>query len=679
MKKGLLAFLGSFALLFGGILGVASSPAVATYAEESSDPYENETFVDGSQFSINISSSAQTETSQSFSCTLSSVKIDAYNNSVRYNNVFSRIVDDKFLSLKQAQDEAKAAKEEAANNGTEFVPEVYEARVYNISNSTKNKDVVVLPQYINYGGSDPLFKLHVTGIDSNVCYDEKKNEISYSNISAIVIPDGYADIAENAFREAGENGVAIKTTYASSQEGWLEGWTDAEIEYNYQMTSSEEKMLDVNTTGVTQFGKGQDYIVGYIDESDPSKSLPLTVTYDVLSKADASVVDENVVYRCALTSTNQNYDAVGSSLGSSVLSFNLDLAVEEGTYIDPDTLVFHNIYEAKITTDENGGRSVAPDLEKGCFKAIPKLSFSSARSFTDFLTYEQGKATTFGGYTMLYLKVHTNTDVFQKINPSSYRNHKDEIDAGTLRVRILLSNLAKAKYEVGYFDSSDSLRVVNVAFGTPVSNVEVKDGEEIGFLIKDSDVGADFSFSRIDYVKIAGLSIKVDLYNNAKDYITNSSSVVTRFAYVDLITTEQKASTSALSIGAYLGISYGVYALLFVGGSLAYYFYAKKKYRNDEFKRVDPKRFFKKAARNMLGYALILSAILFIIARWALFDNVVVVYNPLDVWVIIFAILGAIFLGLAIRDLVLFIKRTSENKKKAKLHLDQDVAEDGTK
>ncbi len=679
MKKRLFAFLGSCALLLGGILGIANSSAVALRAEGSSDPFPNETLVDGSDFSVTVNSSALTDTSQSFSCTVSSVKIDAWNNSNRLNNVFSRIIDDRFVSKDQAVSDANAAKEEAASNGTEFVPIDYEARVYNISNSAKSSSTVVLPQYINYGGSDPLFRIHVTGIESNACYNEDTGEISYANISTIVIPDGYTTIEANALAEAKEAGIAIKTSYSSAQEGWVDGWTDADVEYGYELSSSESKMLDVNTTGTTPFGEGKDFIVGYFDEANPSNNLPLTVTYNTVSNSDETIVEKGCIYQCELNSTNRNYDAVGSSLGSSALAVNLDISIDSGTHVDPDSLAFHNIYEAKITTDSTGARTVVPDLEKGGFYAEPKLAFSSSRYFTDFMTYEQSKVTTFAGYTMFSLRVHTNTDVFQKVNPSSYRSHKDEIASGAVRVRILLSSLAKAKYEVTYYGPNGELVSAEIPFNTPVTNTEISDGEEIGFLLKDSDVGSDFSYSKIRYVKIIGLSIKVDLYNNVKDYITNSSSVVTRFAYVDLLTSAQKEATTPISIGAYLGISYAIYVVLFVGGSFAYYFYAKSKYRNDEFKRVDTKRFIKKASRNMLCYALILSAILFIVARWGLFDNAVVVYNPLDVWVIIFAICGAIALGLVIRDLVLFIKRTNEKKKKEKLHLDQDVVEDGTK
>ncbi|MDD7202498.1 MAG: hypothetical protein PUH55_11815, partial [Spirochaetales bacterium] len=85
------------------------------------------------------------------------------------------------------------------------------------------------------------------------------------------------------------------------------------------------------------------------------------------------------------------------------------------------------------------------------------------------------------------------------------------------------------------------------------------------------------------------------------------------------------------------------------------------------------------SAENFLGYALILSSILFITARWAMLKNTIVVFNPLDVWVIVFTLAGAIFLGFAIKDMVISIKETMERKKKEKLHLDSDIVEDGTK
>ena len=178
-------------------------------------------------------------------------------------------------------------------------------------------------------------------------------------------------------------------------------------------------------------------------------------------------------------------------------------------------------------------------------------------------------------------------------------------------------------------------------------------------------------------LRLCNFYLQTDLFNTTKNTIASNSKKSVRFSSLELIP-NGITSVKKVSIGAYFGICYGAYVLLFAIGSLLYWFYCKKKYKNDEFRRVDDKKFTLRCLRNLVGYGLILSSLLFIVARWALLQNTIVVFNPMDVWVIVFTIAGAIFLGIAIKDMVVSIKERAERKKKEKLHLDADVAEDGT-
>jgi hypothetical protein len=706
MKKGLFSLLLALSLLFGGAAAAinGSSSSIGVHAEASSssenDPaapitdgssdehdFSAEELVSGTDLSVSLTSSSLTDSSQSFSCAMSSVQIEAFNNGSSLSNVFVRIDDENYADLKTAKDEAEQAKTKAEEEGKEFEPTVYNGTVYNISNAKKDT-VIVLPQTISYGS---WFKIDVTGIDSNACYDEKNSEISYKDITEIVIPEGYTSIAGNAFPEAKDNGVIIRTSYPSIQEGWDEEFTDAEVEYGYVISAEDSKTsrkLAAKCSGTTKFGEGKDFIIGYYDKKSPYYA-PLIITYDTLNDLDDSLARSSLEHVCSLGSSNRVYDAVGSHLGSNSYSFNIDLVVDPGTHVDPESLIFHNIYEVaydietveeikdgKTTVTEI--RTPRPDFEKPAYCARPRISFTSERYFKDFVTISPTKISSFGGYTMVAVKAELDHSVFQKVNPSSYRNHKSEIESGDVRVRILLASLSSSSYQIVY-KSGGELKKVSSSIVTPLSTSEIASGEELGFLFKDSDIASDYSSSGLVSIQIAGLCLKVDLYNNQKDYITNSSSVATRFAYVDLLTKEQSEGITRVSVGAYLGIAYGVYAILFIGAAIGYYYYAKNKYKNDEFRRMDGKRYIKKCGRNFLVFGLILSAILFIVARWGMLDNVVVVYNPLDVWVIVFAIAGAISLGLVIRDLVIYIKRVKETKKKLKLGLNKDVVEDGTK
>ena len=56
----------------------------------------------------------------------------------------------------------------------------------------------------------------------------------------------------------------------------------------------------------------------------------------------------------------------------------------------------------------------------------------------------------------------------------------------------------------------------------------------------------------------------------------------------------------------------------------------------------------------------------------------VVTFNPLDAFVIIFAVAGLIFLGFTIKNMVVGFKNARKRKEAIRLKLDEDVADDGT-
>ena len=93
---------------------------------------------------------------------------------------------------------------------------------------------------------------------------------------------------------------------------------------------------------------------------------------------------------------------------------------------------------------------------------------------------------------------------------------------------------------------------------------------------------------------------------------------------------------------------------------------------------MNNKRFLLNSLKNFIGFALVAAAGLFIYCRWGLLRTTVVVFNPLDAFVVIFAVGGAIFLGFTIKNLVVSFKNARKRKEAARLKLDEDVADDGT-
>ena len=91
-----------------------------------------------------------------------------------------------------------------------------------------------------------------------------------------------------------------------------------------------------------------------------------------------------------------------------------------------------------------------------------------------------------------------------------------------------------------------------------------------------------------------------------------------------------------------------------------------------------PKKFFIAAIMNLVGTTLVTLSITFLVFRSAFMNSQVVLFNPLDVFVIAFTVAAGIYLGFMIKNLVVAIRHNVANKKKEKLKLDADSVDDGT-
>ena len=121
-----------------------------------------------------------------------------------------------------------------------------------------------------------------------------------------------------------------------------------------------------------------------------------------------------------------------------------------------------------------------------------------------------------------------------------------------------------------------------------------------------------------------------------------------------------------------------IFVVLFAAGTVGLFLYRKAKYKNDEFLRVNPKKFFIRAAIALVCSYIVLLAVSAIVLRTGLFANAVVVYNPLDAFIIIFGILSILVIGYFGKYLVGAIKARNERNRVRRLKLDEDVPDDGT-
>ena len=201
---------------------------------------------------------------------------------------------------------------------------------------------------------------------------------------------------------------------------------------------------------------------------------------------------------------------------------------------------------------------------------------------------------------------------------------------------------------------------------------------EVGFLIYNPDVGEGFNAKSIKEIKFEGFTVKMDLLNTEKNSILTKSNATVRFGSLILLNESEAKPNNYVDVSLVTSIVFIVYIVAFTALAIVYYFYAKNKYKNDEFRRVNGKKYLASAIKNGVGLGILVGAIFFIYARWGLLDSSVVVYNPLDILVIIFSIAGLIYAGFAIKNIVTSIKNNRKRKEAARLHLDEDKDEDGT-
>ena len=698
----------SLSALSAGFFHLNAKKAVAepatSYTFENEDPEP----MDSEDIASSVKKSTITDTSQSFSVEFSS-SIKLYNNG-RYNNVYVRITDPAFVeSEAKAQSQANIDKAQAADNVNreyEYETPTYEASVFKIcyqknAGGNKNPTHIVIPEYINFlttsvtypakEGEEKgetvtvyTYRLHVTAIGSGVPFSKNSTmAIEYGSIESITIPSSIQTIDDNAFPDAAEAGInfyCVDSEEEIENKAWADDWTDAPAEnIHYGRTFDEETAYeDLNTlytapvnTSNQEIGKGDNYVLSSYPEDEALQAYrkPLVVEYNYLKD------DTRLFYEVPLASPTATYDGIGSTIGSMTLTINVDLPKPVNDEVDPNSLVFHNIYPA---TKLDGYVGFFPDITKQSRIIHPKVLVSTPQYFSDMVSsYETTALSTFGDFTMVKVRFNFNAEAFLKFNHMSYAAHESEIESGALSVRYQLNSISSAKYIISYTGEGNENKSVTLKISTPISAVSLKDGAEFGFMINNTEVGPDFSPERMESLDLFGFSFHLDLYNSVKNNVANNSKVNVRYASLNLYTKEG-SNLGIFSIPVAFVIAYAIYVVAYALIAVGLYIYRKNRYKNDEFRRVNKKKYMIETAKNFVGFAIVLSAILFIVGRWGWFNNGVVVFNPLDPGVIVFTVFGGIFIGFTIKNLVMAIRLGRERRKKQKLKLDLDIVEDGT-
>lgn len=600
----------------------------------------------------------------------------------------------------------------------------------------KSNKNVYIPSYVVRKHNEHPFAMKVTTILSGAT--TKKGSDDYRNkntwmyrgrvdgqrvdlpqILEIFIPHTVDTIEANAFTDVPTQPedpesyqVPVKLHYEGLElpANCDENWTDAPAEQidvsegNYKRQSAKTgEMVDVDKEVFVlsldeDIGEAENFIVGYKqNEFYPGQEYnkPLVIEYN----STINGVTSKKYKSLDVTSVRNSYDGVGSigslSFGRSVI---FDLA--KGEEIDDDSIVIHNIYDV---IDDADHFTYTIDLTPGHhYKAIPKKTYKNKTALSYLVNVDHGNHSTFCGYTRYSLYLSKNLKYTTPDNPTErsyyldvkdkiYATNKASIDKGETYIRYSLYNLYKAIYrfyylvnnEVKYVDFPLTLDEggTYLPSGITYQTLDRDNGNVVACLVKDSDIKAlapDYSTSRLVKFEIRNLTIQMDLFKSAGTAtIIGKSAAAFTFGCVTAIDYNGHAKAPFnfnLLVGIFAGGFIVVYALLAVG----LYFFRKNKYKNDEFRRVNTKKYVKSAIIGGLGATIFALAVLFIIIRFSGFRNTVVTYNPADPFVILFSIAGIIAFGYFVVVMVKTIKAEKERRKHIRLRLDEDVDDDGT-
>ena len=630
--------------------------------------FDGEVDVDSDKLTVTITSSTKTTTCQSMVLNFSTGGTGFQSTKLTYTIAPD---DEEFASYYAEFDsmssEQKKEEKRKIEDG-EAETRVFNGQVYSLINRGSSYKDIVIPKKLY---RDVYFYFDVTSIHSHCILAEELAPASGSAVQSITIPNTIQTIHANSFPEVLPDGFVFNVEFAQNEVPitWETGWNHGAT-VNYGCTfpyASEEEPI----TSIVSYGdKNANFVIGYYPPNDTQ--YPLVMSYRLMNE---NTIRYYTFSKSTTSSLGSYYDAVGYQLyeTSNSLYADIELDLSSGSEIDPNSVVIHNIFASNRVDG-----AWTPDFDHP-FKATPSIGYAKALDINDLLTFEFTGLSTFAGYTSVNLIFNTaGEEAYAHLKPSYYSQYKERISSGVVAVRYRFASLPNCSFEIEYYDrSSNSVVSKIVPIVTPVANytLERENGNIVSFLLKNSDIGSNFNSKTIRKLGFAGFYVNVELYLQGKGVVSRSG-VVSRFSNFVLMSSSEPVNT--FDINLFIIILSASYIVAFAIGTTILFFYYKEKYKNDEFRRLKPKSFIFKAVLALSGSLIVILAITFIILRFVAMNNAIVVYNPVDAFIIIFSILAVIVIGYFIKFLVTTSKANKSRKMAIKLKLNEDTVEDGT-
>ena len=612
--------------------------------------FDGEQEITDGKLMVSAASSTITSAGQSFSLIFSTGGQGYWDTSETY---LLAPDDEEFAEYYKEFSELTVEEREAITQEYEeglYEPRHFNSYVFQIYGTVETHDIVI-PRSLT---RNHIFNLDVVKMGTDVVRD-------WTNISSITIPKEVTELYSDTFQNV-PTSMVFNVEAESKPEGWADGWNDGAT-VNYGYAYPEAKAEPLSKAGAKQYGdEKQNFIIGWYPEQGEKK--PLILEYK-LKKTDGSYSEVKYFE----FSGSSIYDCVGYQIKDFSTSLFCDIEFNEEGEIDLSTAVLHNIYRAK--TNASGASIPEPDFDDAyCIK--PKQAFNKAYTLDNFIDYRFTGLSTFSGYTAIDLNIDISSfNVYESLKANYYRQHAAEIEKGSLKIRYRITSLTLGSFRVVYEKNGQDV-TKNIDIVTPIPQYKIQNtkNNRVSFLLKNTQ----FDNGKIKAVTFVGFYITVDLMGERAPVAR--SSVITRFGYVPFMLYNENASVFDINLLVILMLV--GYIALYCASATGLYFYLKNKYKNDEFRRMKTKKYVIKSLLGLLGSTIVLFAIVFIVLRSTAMNNAIVVFNPVDAYIIILSVISVVIIGYFIKYLVGVIKVEKERRRVLKLKLNEDVEDDGT-
>ena len=695
---GVLATAGGFSIVSGS-QNLRSAKAEAVTAPARQKEYTAADFVgeveaNSEEVGVSINQSNVTETSQSLTFTFRSKTLTGYC-TARSNYIV--LIDD--ANFTGDVDQPAADDYERLDEETGYP--IFDGVVSFVLGATGANADVYLPSTLTNNTNG--FIINVTKISANAVtaagtqYDGLKGKNSWDKINKIYIPKTITEVAANAFTgfpDPADRDVQIIYEGTSIPAGFAADWTDApasqiKCDANcykgkgaYSSANASTKVSDLED----DLGRPVNYILGCTNSEitvGEQYNRPLVIQYDKVTLENGVEKSRQTIYEeLPLTNTVGNpYDSVGP-MSSNSYSRLLGYKLEKNETIDDESIVFHNLMKASKTSEI--------DTSKTYFVKA-KIGYNEKQKLENLISYKAALTSKFMGYSLFSLEADKNLSLTSKKYPEPhslyldvktemYEQNKLRIEQGLTRIRYSLYNLYNSSYHIQYVGNGGELKDVIVPIKTVVYNQELTDvkGNRISALLKNTDIAPDFKPEKVQLFELQDITIQMDLLatsDSGSVSVLGKSSISYKFAYITVLEGEK---TQVFNWDLFLILFFIGYVLVYAALAYVTYRVMKEKFKNDEFRRVNDKKFLRTAILGGLGLGEVLAALLFIIMRTVFFKNTIVVFNPTDPLLIGFSIVGMIIVGYFIVYVIKLVKTERERRKIIRLKLDEDVEDDGT-